>query len=298
MIRSILISLILILTFNYIKSQNLSNYDFEDWKTLTSYENPLGWSTSNYSVFGVITFETVFKETTDVYSGESSIKLVTTEKNASGEDVKVVGLITLGVFDVNLATRQAVVKGGIPVIEKPSLLSGYYKYSTSGLDSCIMSIFLTKYDNNENKRDTVGIGVFTSSNESEWTLFEAPINYYSETDPDSLNIVILSSDTSIFDPGSTLLIDNLYIDGTVGVFNNLEQEDIKVYPNPAKDLLNIEIPIDYDVEVSLFNMIGVKVKNINVLNSKTINVSDLKPGIYFLYFKTNNRRVCKKIIIN
>ncbi len=296
MYRLVTLLLILFCSFS-LNAQNIPNYQFENWNSYTPYDNPVSWGSSNFTVLGVVTFETVFNETTDVYSGESSVKLVTTEKNVSGEDIKVVGLITLGIFDVDLSTRQAVVKGGVPVIEKPSVLSGYYKYSTSGEDSCVMSIFVTKYDHIENKRDTLGIGVFTSSNQSEWTLFEAPVNYTSEADPDSLNIVILSSDTSIFDPGSTLLVDNLYIDGTVGISHLYSNDNVKIYPNPAKNLLNIEIPSN-KAKVSIYNSIGKMVKTFNISKQKEVDISSLKSGIYFISITIDERRISKKIIVN
>ena len=84
-----------------LQAQNLTNYDFEKWSFYDSFEKPDGWSTSNFSVFSVITFHPVTRESSDVYSGENSLKLVTLEKNVGGDQVKVVGLVTLGKFDID-----------------------------------------------------------------------------------------------------------------------------------------------------------------------------------------------------
>lgn len=279
--------------------QNLTNYDFEKWYQSDSFEEPVGWSTSNFSVFSVITFNTVTKELTDVYSGQSSIKLTTIEKNINGDNVKIAGLITLGTFDVNISTRKAVVKGGVQIREKPSIFSGFYKYSTTGIDSCIMSIFLTRYNTETNKRDTVGSGIFTSSNQADWTQFEAPISYNSNIDPDSMNIVVLSSDTSIFEPGSTLYLDDLYIDGVVSINPILVGNYLEIYPNPTSSNLTVEINNYKNAQVNIYSSIGVLRSSFNLNSSNDkINISNLEPGFYFIsLIKEDYKPITKSFII-
>jgi hypothetical protein len=74
------------------------------------------------------------------------------------------------------------------------------------------------------------------------------------------------------------------------VKNSIEDVTVKVYPNPAKDILFIEI-VDKnktlnEVSIELNNMIGricfKKTFNIDDLLHKQINISDLAPGIYTL----------------
>ena len=189
---------------NYIPNSNS-----ELWVEETDFENPQNWSTSNFSLYGVVTFNTVDKLTDDVYSGSFCPKLETKSQFVNNSEVKVVGLLTLGSFDVNLATRQAHITGGIPFISKPLGLEGYYKYTAANIDSCFVDIALTKFNSQLSVQDTVAHGRFSSSSVTSWTHFDLPIKYFSDETPDSMNIVILSSDTSIFEAGSTLWIDNL-----------------------------------------------------------------------------------------
>lgn len=300
---------VLLLTFIFlcifsqqqIHAQNLPNYDFENWASDGTFFNPVSWGTSNFSAMSIISFNTVFQETSDLYSGNSCAKLVTVEQNIGGDIVKVAGLITLGYFDVNFATRKAVVKGGIPCTSRPGLFSGYYKYSSSGIDSCIMSIYLTKYNTISNRADTLGLGIYSSSNQSEWTYFEAPVNYSSSENPDTMNIVILSSDTSLFVAGSTLYIDQLAID--VATSNNdipVKNELYSVYPNPANDILNIELytSIETFCKYSILNSSGVSVKQSDIYkNNEPVDISSFAPGIYFIKLTLKNHEYKESFII-
>lgn len=300
-----LLSMTFIILINYIISaQGLPNYDFEEWETVGSFNNPKYWSTSNYSVFSVVSFNTVSQETGDVYSGNSCVRLETIGKVIDGELVKVAGLITLGTFEVNLGTREAVVKGGIPYTYHPTIFSGYYKYSTPEVDSCIMGIYLTKYNSSQNKRDTVGQGIFTSGITDEWEFFETEIKYFSSESPDSMNILILSSDTSLFVEGSTLLIDNLYIDEPVSI-NDYNHDDLKskifIYPNPAKEFIYIDLAENklQNCAVKLFDLKGsIVIESVLRSDKNKINVSSLSPGIYFIEISNGLQKFSTSIIIN
>lgn len=67
----------------------------------------------------------------------------------------------------------------------------------------------------------------------------------------------------------------------------------EVYPNPATDQLILTIPTtEFDVlatvELSIFNNVGQKVKQLNSVSSnQTININDLIPGMYYLTISTD-----------
>lgn|GEM_PF-1781685 len=60
--------------------------------------------------------------------------------------------------------------------------------------------------------------------------------------------------------------------------------DPKVYPNPVRDVLNIQIK-ESRINFVLLNQLGIVVKEDT---GKQINVSDLKPGLYLLKVKDRN----------
>ncbi|MEI6311093.1 MAG: peptide-N-glycosidase F-related protein [Bacteroidota bacterium] len=81
-------------------------------------------------------------------------------------------------------------------------------------------------------------------------------------------------------------------------------EQIKVYPNPAVDILNMDINLQQasKLEVKIFNELGVvqlartydQISN----GSVSMDVSKLAKGIYFVQLKTNEQQMSQKIIIS
>lgn len=73
-------------------------------------------------------------------------------------------------------------------------------------------------------------------------------------------------------------------------------ESIKIYPNPAKDILNVEIP----KEVKNFNF-EIKDMSGRLIstheNETAINVSKLSSGVYLCTVKSEGETVTKKVII-
>lgn len=80
------------------------------------------------------------------------------------------------------------------------------------------------------------------------------------------------------------------------------EQDLKVYPNPATDFLNIELKLDdiSDIEIRLFNLLGQTVFNKNttdqILNEQ-IQTAQLQQGIYILSLTIDGQQITKKIMI-
>ncbi len=79
-----------------------------------------------------------------------------------------------------------------------------------------------------------------------------------------------------------------------------KQIDISIFPNPAQNAINIEIPkIQGKIEFELVNTIGQTIDIVNSLNSGNnymINISNLNQGIYFLIVKIDGQLIGKKIV--
>lgn len=78
---------------------------------------------------------------------------------------------------------------------------------------------------------------------------------------------------------------------------------IFVYPNPAIEKLNINInlPTTSDVKITLFNSIGNIISQTELKDKrqvlKTLDVGDIKRGIYFLEIKSDGIKTIKKIVL-
>lgn len=71
--------------------------------------------------------------------------------------------------------------------------------------------------------------------------------------------------------------------------------DIKIYPNPAKDFVNIDVPNTDNYHVEIYDMSGRTVyKN---KNQKQINTSKFKSGVYNLVLRTDTQSIVNKLIV-
>jgi len=74
----------------------------------------------------------------------------------------------------------------------------------------------------------------------------------------------------------------------------------KMYPNPAVDLIAIELPSNFQtVNAKIFDMMGKQLlnKELHPLRNK-INVSELSKGNYIIILSSGNNQLSTKLIIN
>ncbi len=81
--------------------------------------------------------------------------------------------------------------------------------------------------------------------------------------------------------------------------------DIKIFPNPTTDWLNIELidPLTegQQVEMSIMNVIGsIITEQVIEFSNKQYkhHVGDLHPGMYLLVLETNGKKSVKKFKVN
>ena len=91
----------------------------------------------------------------------------------------------------------------------------------------------------------------------------------------------------------------IIVDPHTGI-NQIQIDDINIYPNPFSEFLTIEIPIEYKaLKLSLYNVLGETVLQKNYFNISKIQISrkDLSSGAYFLSLNFDEIEIWKKIII-
>lgn len=71
---------------------------------------------------------------------------------------------------------------------------------------------------------------------------------------------------------------------------------IKLYPNPAKNDISIETANNYgDFSYQISNLLGQRISN-GVINERPINVSSLQTGIYLIEIESNGKKGVKRFI--
>ena len=86
--------------------------------------------------------------------------------------------------------------------------------------------------------------------------------------------------------------------GSKELENLIEQQEIRIYPNPVADYAYVEIGLDFqEAEITLHDMTGRQIQTTKTKNKVTkINTAALPQGIYVLSAKTENKIVNAKIV--
>lgn len=278
------------------------NGDFETWITYTGYQNPQFWDTPNQAIALALPFgTTVVTKSTDHESGSFSARLES--KQLTLPSLVVPGVVTLGTLTINIFTQTFSITGGVPITDKPTHLKGFYKFQPKGGDSCAIGIGFTKWNNGT--RDSVGIGAFsTHDTVNDWTPFYAWIDYVLPEQPDTFDILAISSAVSSPTAGTVLYIDNLSLDYTTGINREDPSARLDIYQD--REGHRILVYFDFEkpetTEIQLFNMTGQMVMDIpaeTVLKGRRImNYEGFTTGIYVLEILHGGNRYCKKFFIS
>jgi Leucine-rich repeat (LRR) protein len=110
--------------------------------------------------------------------------------------------------------------------------------------------------------------------------------------------ISMENSTGLYYSGSFAGITN--ITTSITSIDEMGANDVKLYPNPARDVLTIdfEAGTDYSADVSIFNTQGRIVMQEIISNGKSeLNVSSLKQGVYFVKINTSNFNKTIKLVI-
>jgi hypothetical protein len=119
-------------------------------------------------------------------------------------------------------------------------------------------------------------------------------------DLDALNNI---SATRIRFENHSAIKSNLYIDN-INIYKTSPSLTVNPYPNPAREILSLEIIFkeEADVKLELYDMIGQKLFEINdpkqVSYIKTLDVSGITRGMYLLKVSTEKEKVTKRVLLN
>lgn len=98
---------------------------------------------------------------------------------------------------------------------------------------------------------------------------------------------------------NSFIVDICYITNSLGLETN-SLSNVSVYPNPTKDILNINIPQAVGIlKLKLFDIQGRQVLEKMTNNTfEVINIGDLQAGIYMLSIENETNKTTKKVILN
>lgn len=288
------ITIFLLSTILYCKSQ--PNSGFENWSTVFNYQTPDSWQTLNFlAIFTPPNPISAFKATgIDKHSGNYALKIKTIFVNnnpAPGTIDDTVGLALTGKINISPPSY----KYGFPYEGRPEKLEFWSKYIPVGSDMGGVQIMLRKWNGSGN--DTIALGELVISTTPVYSLFEVALTYYSTGLPDSAAIVFASSeDGDDARVGSALYIDDVAFTGWVGINKyDLYPDKVKVFPNPAKDEVNISIQIDDANTLKVIDAMGKQLGIYNIQDySVNINTGFYAKGVYFFEVRDKKNKILTK----
>jgi hypothetical protein len=281
----------------------IPNASFENWTGSGNYSDPTGWDTPNQELMSIPIFGiSVVSKSTDHHStGSFSAKLETKHLAVPSRDIP--GFMTCGKFTINITTGAYVLSGGVPVVDLPTHLKGYYKYFPKGGDSCVIGIGLTRTTGAI--KDTIGLGSFSTKDTiTDWTPFSAWIDYISTAAPDTMNIIAMSTAQYDMTIGTTLYVDDLFLDYTVGVDKKDPASGISVYNDRETSRLMIFFDFEEpeNTSIRLINMMGQNVSaakaGLVYKERKAILYAKMHEGVYILEIMHGNKLFSKKFFLN
>lgn len=268
----------------------IPNGGFEDWTTHTGYETPSGiWTCFNSTSDG--SFYAITKSA-DAHSGNYSIKISNSYPcNLSTELYKFGAVFTTskGTFDLPL-NQTTMFKPSIERSGHPVKLTGYYKFSQggSGLDLDTMRILLSFYKNGAQVYSDYNAVFKTSTSVASWTQFTIDFPTYTDSEIDSLGIVINACQPWDGVKGNSfVLVDDLeFKEASTGIKEiGNSNSSYFIYPNPATNSFQIKNLMSIS-NISIIDLTGKLIISKEVDTNENVNVSFLKQGIYLVKVQT------------
>ncbi len=202
-------------------------------------------------------------------------------------------------------------KSGWPIDYRPDKLIGDYKAVLLGnCDSLktYVDIFLTSYNNNTNKRDTIGQSNIVLDEATSYTPFELEIEYQNKSIIPDTVIIVLAEERFGFDhPPACLECSHVFFDNlelttiTSNTKLSLPKSQVSIFPNPTDNKLFIKSACaDCLYDIALISLSGqVLINYYSIKDEIEINSHLIGKGLYFLKItdKNSRRYFFEKVIV-
>ena len=311
-----------LLCFVGLQAQNtIPNGEFELW----SYGNPVGWTGGLHGTLTSyinIPVEVSFcSQTTDAHTGSYAVKVQSADftvpyvgysfnlpgvlqvSEAPGFSIPLQDLINLiqlfqdttstpnfDSIDIeSFASLMQLAAPGVPCTSTPRYVTMWAKYQA--VDDDEMTVIAVTKRNGEFV--DYAYETFGDLNPNDYQQisveFENP-----GVECDSIMIIIMSA-TSL-NSNSVLYVDDVKLSNGVGIAD-FESVHENVYPNPASDVLNIEVEGEETYQWELRDLTGRILKSGEGTGKTTVDVRRYPAGVYMLAFSVGNQKQTRKVVI-
>jgi Secretion system C-terminal sorting domain len=156
----------------------------------------------------------------------------------------------------------------------------------------------------------VGTGIVQILPSTSYTMITANITYFDTTRWVDLIRISFTSSARVALDSSTLFVDDVTMIGiaqdTVVVadttadtishtgIKNIVAKPVKVYPNPASNVIFLESPLNTALHFELLSVSGVRVAAKTVSRKDKVDVSGMAPGMYFYILRDDEGNVMQR----
>lgn len=283
----------LLFRFLAFSQTDIPNSGFENWRAeyndqqeyLYDEPNDEWWGTLNKLRRLGPSAPVTTTKTTDAHTGIYAAKM---ETLPFGNDFVIPGMLLTGVFKPEIYGYLE----GRSFTGKPTRLKGYYKFKQVDGDSCSIYINLTRYESQNDRKDTIAEGSLVIREPiDQYVEFKVDLNYFNyEIQPDSIKIVFISSagvrgmgSTTNAKIGNTLIIDDLMLEYPNGVQVPLMSERLaSIFYDYNKNKLNINLEeIITDAKLKIYDLLGNEIISYSLSNQLNHQIDFNKSnGIY------------------
>ena len=171
--------------------------------------------------------------------------------------------------------------------ERPTLLSACLKSTVMPGDKVFFIVSLSAGDSII--ASPLNCTFWLDSNVTEFTSFEFPITYNADLVPDSANIIVMAGAFGTLQLGTEIIVDELSFGFGMGLKDPTASPAVHLYPNPANDVLTLEVPRAAGGEHLHFTLFDAQGRNVRTMTyatlpdgSRTVTmaVQDLAEGVY------------------
>jgi len=274
--KKLIFLFIALISLSQVRAQIL-NPGFEDKDQNGSVAN---WS-SNYVVMPVdsscswIGLDSIYFATTDAHSGNYAFETRVATYCTDAYTQK----IQSHRFDVDTFADQ-----GMLFSERPAAFTFYYKLFPVGNDKACFSLSM-----NDSNGVPVANGTVTLSTAAHsWTQVTVVPHYSNSNTPAIINMSFqLLPGDSVVHYGSRFLIDDISFSGGTGISGTGTARSNELYPNPATDHINIQLPAGTGKTLTIYNNLGQQVlQKILTAQFNKVDISMLAAGFYHYSLST------------
>jgi hypothetical protein len=239
---------------------------------------------------------TAWRDGASAQHGQYSIKLVSGVVPV-GDDVFLPGMV--GTINQDFVDEFLGNDGAVTMTrdwdgyDTPYSMEGYYKYNPAGGDSALIDIGFFTYGEGFISK------LIIKETVNSWTKFTVniPPQYVGQYFKD-IRVLFVASAGVNFDKlmeckgqkNSTLWIDNIKLVYQNGITQNLSTTiKAKAFPNPATEILNIELNEPFEGNIEVYDFSGRKIteNTINGMESQ-VNISAIPAGNYIYKLMNGN----------